>query len=101
MAFFASPAKPWLVKRLNARKKSAMVQKQQKQEFEKQAFDPHDSKSEQPLMGLPSDPGQELDNAVKEIREEVEAMRKRGLSVSMPTGQDMRISVENKLDRKL
>ncbi|KAL8971650.1 MAG: hypothetical protein Q9183_000953 [Haloplaca sp. 2 TL-2023] len=101
MAFFASPAKPWLMKRLNARKKSAMAQEQQKQEFQKQAFDPQDSKSEQPLMGLPSDPGQELDNAVKEIREEVEAMRKRGLSVSMPTGQDMRIAVENKLGRKL
>ena len=86
MAFFASPAKVWLAKKLKARNQSALQPKE---------------KMEHPLMGLPSDPGKDIDEAVREIREEVEARRRRGTSVSMPTGQDMKGAVEEKLGRKL
>ena len=86
MAFFASPAKAWLAKKLKERNQSAM----QPQE-----------KREHPLMGLPSDPGRDIDEAVKEIKEEVEARRRRGTSVNMPKGQDMKAAVEQKLGKKL
>ncbi|KAL8941895.1 MAG: hypothetical protein Q9211_001629 [Gyalolechia sp. 1 TL-2023] len=107
MAFFASPAKPWLIKRLDARNKVAKQwQKegqQQQQQQQRQALPPGQQKADNPPMGpgLPSDPGKELDDAVKEIREEVEARRKKGVSVSMPTGKDMKAAVEDKLGRKL
>ena len=52
-------------------------------------------------MGLPSDPGKDIDEAVREIREEVEIRKRRGTSVSMPTGQDMKAAVEEKLGKKL
>lgn len=86
MAFFASPAQAWLIKKLKARNRSALQPKEN---------------NEDPLMGLPSDPGRDIDEAVKEIKEEVEARRRRGTSVSMPTGQNMKAAVEEKLGKKL
>lgn len=86
MAFFASPAKLWLIKKLKERNQSALQPTE---------------KIEHPLMGLPSDPAGDIDEAVREIREEVQTRRKRGKSVSMPTGQDMKIAVEEKLGKKL
>ena len=86
MAFFASPAKPWLVRKLKQRNQNALQPKE-----------PH----EQPLMGLPSDPGAEIDEAVQEIKDEVEARRRRGQSISMPTGTDMKVAVEDKLGKKI
>jgi len=86
MAFFASPAKVWLIKKLKARNQSALQPKEN---------------IEHPLMGLPSDPGRDIDEAVKEIKEEVEARRRRGTSASMPTGQNMKAAVEEKLGKKL
>ena len=89
MAFFASPAKPWLNKRLS----------------ERNHLTPQRSSSQssinQPMLGLPSDPGQDIDEAVKEIREEVEVRRRKGLSASMPAGKDLKVAVENKLGKKL
>ena len=52
-------------------------------------------------LGLPSDPAREVDEAVKEIREEVERRRERGQSVSLPTGGDMKVAVEEKLGKTL
>ena len=86
MAFFASPAKVWLTKKLKARNQYALQPNE---------------KMEHPLMGLPSDPGKDIDEAVREIREEVETRRRRGTSASMPTGQDMKVAVEEKLRKKL
>ena len=86
MAFFASPAKPWLTKRLKQRNQNSLQPKE---------------KAEHPLMGLPSDPAGDIDEAVREIREEVEARRRRGASIGMPTGADMKAAVENKLEKKL
>lgn len=86
MAFFASPAKPWLIKKLRERNQNA----QQPNE-----------KAEHPLMGLPSDPAGDIDKAVREIKEEVEARRRRGHSISVPTGGDMKNAVEDKLGKKI
>lgn len=86
MAFFASPAKQWLIQRLEQRNQNALQPEE---------------KHEQPMMGLPSDPGAEIDEAVREVREEVEARRRRGQSVSIPTGTDLKAAVEDKLGKKL
>ena len=86
MALFASPAKLWLIKKLKERNQSAIQPKE---------------KFEHPLMGLPSDPARDIDEAVSKVREENEARRRRGKSVSMPTGQDMKIAVNEKLRKKL
>ena len=86
MAFFASPAKPWLIKRLMKRNQNALQPKE---------------KPEHPLMGLPSDPAGDIDEAVREVKEEVEARRRRGQSISMPTGADMKAAVEDKLGKKI
>ncbi|KAL9601851.1 MAG: hypothetical protein Q9219_002202 [cf. Caloplaca sp. 3 TL-2023] len=105
MAFFASPAKMWLIGRLNARSRDEKVRQQQQQqkEYQQTLPLPDQRKVEHPLLGpgLPTDPGKELDEAIMEIKEEVEARRKRGGSVSMPTGKDMKAAVEEKLGRKL
>ena len=86
MAFFASPAKPWLIKKLRTRNQNALQPNE---------------KPEHPLMGLPSDPAGDIDEAVSEIREEVEARRRRGQNISMPTGGDMKAAVEDKLGKKI
>ena len=86
MAFFASPAKPWLIRKLRKRNQNSLQPKE---------------KAEHPLMGLPSDPAGDIDEAVKEIKEEVEARRRRGQSISMPTGGDMKAAVEDKLGKKI
>lgn len=85
MAFFASPAKPWLDKRLQ-------VRNQRQMEGEVRGH---------PLMGLPSDPGEDVQEAVREIRLEVEMRRRRGSLVGMPRGEEMRAAVEDKLGKKL
>ena len=89
MAFFASPAKAWLNKKLQMRNKRNM-----EKEVE------GDGRG-QPLMGLPSDPEEDVQEAVREIRQEVETRRKRGSVVGMPSGEEMRAAVEYKLGKKL
>ncbi|KAL9133265.1 MAG: hypothetical protein Q9175_005558 [Cornicularia normoerica] len=86
MAFFASPAKLWLIQKLRKRNQNALQTKE---------------KAEHPLMGLPSDPAGDINEAVREIKEEVEARRRRGQSISIPTGGDMKAAVEDKLGKKL
>lgn len=58
---------------------------------------------EDPVMGLglPDDPAREVDEAVREIREEVERRRERGQSVSLPAGGDLKAAVEEKLGKTL
>lgn len=52
-------------------------------------------------MGLPSDPAGDIDEVVKEIREEVEMRKRRGSKIGMPTGNAMRAAVEEKLGEKV
>lgn len=61
------------------------------------------AKAEHPIvgLGLPDDPAGDIDEAVQEVREEVEARRRRGQSIGMPTGAELRAIVEVKLGKKL
>ena len=86
MSFFASSAKPWLIRRLKERNQNALQPKEVR---------------EHPLLGMPSDPAGDIDEAVNEIKEEVEARRRRGQSIQAPTGADMKAAVENRLGRKI
>lgn len=88
LAFFASSGKIWLIKKLKARNQSAVpkVEKPKAQE--------------QPLLGLPEDPGRDVDEAVEEIKHEVELRKRRGSKVEMPTGEEMRRVIEGKLGKK-
>ena len=86
VAFFASPAKPWLIKRLRQRNQNVRLPKEVK---------------EHPLLGMPSDPAGDIDEAISEIRDEVEARRKRGQSIDMPSGADLKAVVEDKLGKKI
>lgn len=89
MGIFASPAKKFLIQRINKRNHPRV----------------HRSASQetlgQPTLGLPNDPGRDIDEALHEIRIEVEMRRRRGSKVRMPTGQDLKVAVEDKLGRKL
>ena len=89
MAFFSSPAKPWLIQRLKRRNHLASSRSLGSE------------KVGHPLLGLPSDPARDIDEAIKEIKEEAEARRKRGASVNLATGKDLKLAVEDKLGRKL
>lgn len=89
MAFFASPAKPWLEQKLKTRNQHALQPQKENAEHR------------MGVLGLPDDPAGDIDEAVQEIREEVEARRRRGQSINMPTGADLRAAVEAKLGKKL
>ncbi|EEQ90171.1 hypothetical protein RJZ56_003066 [Blastomyces dermatitidis] len=89
-AFFSSPAKGYLVKRLKARggpvsRPPAGVREPR----------------EQPVLGLPPNPGQDIEDAVNEVKREIELRKRRGSVVTMPSGQELKAAVEEKLGRKL
>ncbi|KAL4898504.1 MBOAT, membrane-bound O-acyltransferase family-domain-containing protein [Aspergillus ambiguus] len=89
LVFFASPAKGFLIRKLKARNRP---------------YAPRTASSEnmrQPTLGLPSDAIQEFDDAVQEIKSEIEARRRRGSVVTMPTGEELKAAVEGKIGRKL
>jgi lysophospholipid acyltransferase len=90
MGLFASPAKRYLIRRLKERNKIR---------------DPREAAEpdwvEAPTLGLPNDPARDIDEAVREIRQEIDMRRRRGSKVSMPTEQELRTAVEQKLGRKL
>ena len=96
MAFFSSPAKPWLIHQLSVRNQQPKRHVQPETERLEKEERAH------PLQGLPSDLTAEVDEAVKEIQEEVEARRRKGsVEVRMPKGEDMKAAVEDKLGKKL
>lgn len=93
MAFFASPAKPWLIQTLHKRNGGGAegLKRTRSQEA-----------IQDPSQGLPDDPERDIEEAVKEIMREVELRRRRGsVGVTMPKGEGMRRAVEEKLGRKL
>lgn len=78
MAFFASPAKTWLIEQLNERRKPAL-QRTASQESLKE-----------PVMGMPHDPGQDFEEVFQEVRDEVEKRRRNnsgrsGVSIGQET----------------
>lgn len=88
LAFFASPAKGYLIRKLKARNKPQMTRTSSTESMH------------QPTLGLPSDAIQEFDDAVQEIRSEIESRRRRGSTVNMPIGDELKAAVENKMGRK-
>lgn len=108
MAVFASPVKPYLIKKLRERNepenekpaaltaKNIVEGKRNTDTVESDAFGEN-----HPIMGLPGDPGADVEEVVKEIREEVEAVRGRGGIIEDPTVDDMKAAVEYKLGRKI
>lgn len=89
IGFFASPAKQYLIQQINKRN-SPMMHRSASQET-----------MGQPTLGLPNDPERDIEEALQEIRTEVETRRRRGSRVSMPSGQELKAAVEDKLGRKL
>ncbi|KAI4215073.1 MAG: hypothetical protein LQ351_002388 [Letrouitia transgressa] len=81
VAFFASPAKRWLIKKLAARSRVLAQQRSLPKDVD-----------ERPLMGLPSDLGEELDDAVKEFKDET-------VGVSNEQGIRARAEVKDKVVR--
>ncbi|EAU32345.1 conserved hypothetical protein [Aspergillus terreus NIH2624] len=89
LAFFGSPAKGLLIRKLKARNKPYIPRTTSTEDMR------------QPTLGLPSDAIQEFDDAVEEIKAEIESRRRRGSVVTMPTGEDLKAAVEDKIGRKL
>lgn len=54
-----------------------------------------------PDLGLPNDPERDFDEAVAEIKAEIETRGRRGSTVKMPTGEELKAAVEQKIGRKL
>lgn len=108
MALFASPVKPYLIRILHARNQPALeraaaataatIKQEQKDAW---SYGDYRDGEEHPLMGLPSDPARMVDEAVREIREEVEARRGKGAAGRVPAGVEMKDAVEDKLGKKL
>lgn len=88
MAFFASPGKKYLVKKLDKRN-HPYVRKALAEETH-----------HLPSLGLPYDPVRDIDEAIEEIREEVETRRRRGSKVTMPSGEGLKAAIEAKLGQK-
>lgn len=108
MAVFASPLKPYLIKKLHERnepshEKSAAITAKSVVEGNRN-IDTMDSDAfggKHPAMGLPGDLGADVKEAAKEIREEFEAIRGRGGIIEEPTVDDLKLAVEYKLGKKI
>ncbi|GAM40820.1 membrane bound O-acyltransferase [Talaromyces pinophilus] len=81
-AFFASPARAYLSSQQKKRSRPALART---------------VSGDTPVLGLPNDLEKEVDDAIKEISEEIEEMRKNGATASMPSAQELRALVEEKL----
>lgn len=69
-AFFASPAKAFLIKRLNERAGTNTLKRTHSQES---------LASKEPVLGLPSEPQEDLEEMVSEIKAEMEARQRKGI----------------------
>lgn len=72
LAFFASPAKVALIKQLKKRNGEARPATQRTQSTDSVKL---------PHLGMPDDPGRDLDDFMEEFKQEVELRRRRGQSV--------------------
>lgn len=108
MAVFASPIKPYLIRKLRERNEpalenaAAMTAKsvaegtRNTSKVESDAFE-----ETYPIMGLPGGPGANVREAVREIREEVEVARRRSGVTEEPTGENTKAAVEYKMGKKI
>jgi len=77
--FFASPAKPLLKQKLDKRVAKAQAGTGIKKELN---VSQENLLNGDPVLGLPSDPSKDLEEAVKEIRSEIEARQRKGSKMS-------------------
>ncbi|KAK2764864.1 lysophospholipid acyltransferase [Arachnomyces sp. PD_36] len=89
LGFFASPGGAYLHKRLKERNHPKLQRSISEESIG------------QPTLGLPNDPGRDIDEAVEELKGEIEAMKKSGQTVSMPSGEELKAAIEEKLGKKL
>ena len=92
IAFFASPAKPWLNQQL--RKRNHIT-------FQRSQPDSQEPMASHPILGLPVDPAKEFDEAFQEAKAEVEARRRRGSTTATNDGNELRKVMESKLGKKV
>ncbi|DAA79374.1 TPA_exp: Uncharacterized protein A8136_0147 [Trichophyton benhamiae CBS 112371] len=120
LTFFNSPAKAQLIRKLNKRNKvatgkdaevpgkpsdrqaaneAAAVRAREKAQADAREVQAGQTPyTEQPL-GLPNDLAQDVEDAVNEIKKEIETRRRRGSVVTMPTGAELRNILEQKLGK--
>lgn len=89
LIFFASPAKGILISRLNRRNRPHVMRT-----VSQETVRP-------PTLGLPNDPERDFDEAVNEIKSEIDSRRRRGSAVTMPSGDELKAAVEQKIGRQL
>ena len=58
------------------------------------------SQDEIPILGMPTDPAAVVDEAIKEISEEVEARRRQGSQAKMPEGQELVSELRQRVKEK-
>lgn len=73
--FLASPGKQWLQSKVQKKNSRPTLVRS-------------DSQDGHPTLGLPNDPGQEWDNMVDEIRQEIEIRKQRGQPISESLKRD-------------
>ena len=81
-AFFASPAKLWLNKRLDKRNHPHVLKR---------------TKSEQQMGQLGMPDTEEIDHAIDEIKAEVDQRRRRGSKVEFPSGDALRQAISDRV----
>jgi len=78
MAFFASPAKGWLIKQLNQRAATATGGPADKgRTITNEHLKSEDGKEEEPILGLPPDPDN-FEELVSEVKADIETMHRMG-----------------------
>ncbi|KAK2749457.1 lysophospholipid acyltransferase [Myotisia sp. PD_48] len=129
-AFFASPGKKYLSKYLHQRNKAQTLRETKaetarqydstrsgdaagavaadaararaKAQAEEARTTQQESSEEQlPSLGLPDDLAQDVDDAVQEMKKEIEMRRRRGSIVAMPSGRELKLILEEKMGKKL
>jgi lysophospholipid acyltransferase len=86
-AFFASPAKPFLIKKLNERAESAGPKLHRTQSSESIA-------GKEPVLGLPPNPSKDLEEMMQEAKAEFEARQRRGSVLKGEMGVEVPVKKE-------
>lgn len=101
LAFFSSPAKKIFIKKLQARAGNTAGAKKAVSAPAGPTTPAADGHERDQTLSLPDDPGKDLGEAVQEIKEEIDARNRRGSTVGMPSGEELKAAVEERIGRKL
>lgn len=108
--FGMKPVRKYLAKQLEARNKRAAVaagaptptraharaERRGREKAEKEEWDMAGL-----ALGLPDDLAGDIDAARREIQHEIELRRRRGSTATMPSGQELKAAIEDKIGREL